>query len=200
MTASASTSDKEGAPLAEPHLPDLPLQQALQARRSTRDFLPFELTPGQLSSLLWAAAGVNRRASGGRTMPSAHGWQEVDVYAVTAQGAWRYDASAHRLLPVAPGDLRASTGEQDFVGSAPLNLVYVVDFDRMPEAAPQEREFLCGVSAGAMAQNAYLAAAALGLGSVVRGLIDRRHLAASLGLRTTQRVLLAQTFGVPRLG
>jgi SagB-type dehydrogenase family enzyme len=133
-----------------------------------------------------------------RPGPSAHGWQEVDVHVVTAQGAWRYDADAHRLAPVAAGDLRAATGEQAFAADAPVNFVYVANFDRMPDALPQERAFLSGVSAGAMVQNAYLAAAALGLGCVVRGRIDRSHLVAVLRLGLQQRVLLAQTFGWPR--
>jgi len=186
--------------LPAPRLPACALQQALQARRSTREFAPEPVPLEALAALLWAAAGVNRRADGGRTAPSAHGWKEIDVYAVTAQGTWRYDAPDHRMLPACAGDLRASTGEQDFPAHAPLNLVYVADFERMAEAAPDDREFLAGVSAGAMAQNASLAAAALGLGCVVRALIDRRHLAATLGLGAMQRVLLAQTFGFAARG
>jgi len=187
-------------PLPSPELPAIDLQLALQARRSTRDLLSDPLSTRQISCLLWAAAGVNRDVARGRTVPSAHGWQEVEVYAVTAQGAWRYDPCGHRLLPAAAGDLRAATGEQSFAAEAPLNLVYIADFDRMRDALPQEREFLSGVSAGAMVQNAYLAAAALGLGCVVRGRIDRAHLVAALKLGMRQRVLLAQTFGWPRLG
>jgi len=46
-------------------------------------------------------------------------------------------------------------------------------------------------------QNVYLYCAAAGLAPVVRGLIDRRRLAHALGLRTTQRIALAQTVGHP---
>ena len=38
------------------------------------------------------------------------------------------DARAHQVLAE---DIRAATGMQDFVGTAPLNLVYVADLARM---------------------------------------------------------------------
>ena len=42
--------------------------------------------------------------------------------------------------------------------------------------------------------------AGTGLAAAVRGLIDRRQLAHALGLRLTQRIVLAQTVGYPGLG
>jgi SagB-type dehydrogenase family enzyme len=172
--------------------------QALAGRRSGRAFRPDTLPLAVLSSLLWSAYGINRRASGGRTAPSAHNWQEIDVYAVLPDGAYRYDAVAHRLLLVAAEDLRGATGSQDFVASAPLNLVYAADFARMQEASPEERTFLAGADAGCIAQNVYLFCAGAGLATVVRGLIDRDRLARALGLSKTQRIALAQSVGYPQ--
>jgi SagB-type dehydrogenase family enzyme len=142
--------------------------------------------------------GVNPPESAGRTAPSAHDWQEIAVYAVMAEGAYRYEAKEHRLLLVKAEDLRALTGIQDFVAAAPLNLVYVVEFSRMANAREDERGFLAGADAGVIAQNIYLYCAGTGLGTVVRGLIDRRRLAETLGLKLTQRIALAQTVGYPR--
>jgi len=184
--------------LPEPTMSSCTLRDALQMRRTTREFRADPLTVGQTAALLWAAAGVNRRPNGGRTAPTAQDNREIDVYAITPQGAWLYDAAEHFLVPVAPGDLRACTGEQAFVANAPLNLVYVADFDRAPDAPPQQREFLSAVGAGAMAQNVFLVAAAMKLGCVVRALIDRRRLAAALSLSLNQRVLIAQTIGHTR--
>ncbi|HEY9025065.1 MAG TPA: nitroreductase family protein [Burkholderiaceae bacterium] len=186
--------------LPPPQLPYLELQFAFQVRRSTRELLPDALTLAEIGCLLWSAGGINRQVGNGRTAPSALGWNEVDIYAVTAQGAWLYDALEHGLLPVAAGDLRSATGEQAFCAEAPLNFVYVADDARMQDARPEQREFLAAVTAGAMAQNAYLAAAAFEMGSVVRAMIDRPHLGASLNLPSTQHVLLGQTFGWPRRG
>ena len=114
-----------------------------------------------------------------------------------AEGAYRYEAQTHQLLLIKAEDLRSTTGTQDFIATAPLNLVYVADFHRMPDARPAERRFLAGADAGCIAQNIYLFCASVGLATVVRGLIDRSRLAALLGLAKTQRIALAQTVGYP---
>jgi SagB-type dehydrogenase family enzyme len=185
----------ESALLPTPVPTSMTLDQALKRRRSTREFLPNTFTLQALSALLWAAFGVNREQQGGRTAPSARNWKEIDVYAVLADGAYRYEPRTHRLFLVRRADLRALTGMQDFVSTAPVNLVYVADFDRMAEVEERDRPFLAGADAGCIAQNVYLHCAAAGLATVVRASIDRRALAQALGLLKTQRVTLAQTVG-----
>jgi nitroreductase len=195
------------AAAAEPPPPlDLPkpkldsaatLVSALKARRSTREFSPAPLPPQALSDLLWAADGVNRE-DGRRTAPTAKNWQEIDVYVVLREGAYLYDAKAHALRGVAAGDLRAATGVQDFVGVAPLNLVYVADLARMPGASGTDRDLYAAADAAFVSQNVYLWCAATNLSTVVRGSVDRPALARALGLRPDQRIILAQTVGTPR--
>lgn len=177
--------------------PQVTLDQALQERHSSRMFLPDTLSLETLSALLWAGFGINRPDQGGRTAPSAHNWQEIDIYVVLAEGAYRYDARAHRLLLIQAEDLRRHTGTQDFIATAPLNLVYVADFARMVDVQDEERRFLAGADAGCIAQNIYLYCAGAGLATVVRGLIDRNVLAHALNLTATQRIALAQTVGYP---
>ena len=174
------------------------LMQALRSRRSTREFSARPLPPDVLSTLLWSAFGVNRPESGGRTAPSAHNWQEIEVFAVLPSGTYHYDARDHALQLVVATDLRAATGAQEFVGSAPLNLVYVADFAKMGDASTEDRTFYASADAGFVAQNVYLYCAAAGLACVVRGLVDRRKLAPALRLRIEQRIVLAQTVGYAR--
>jgi nitroreductase len=166
-------------------------------RRSTRAFSPRPLPQELLSTLLWAAFGINRSASGGRTAPSAHNWQEIDVYAALPDALYRYDARAHALNLSVSGDLRPLTGVQDFVGAAPLNLVYVADFSRMKDASETDRTFFAATDAAVIAQNVYLFCAAMDLAVVVRGLVDRKKLAPAMGLRRDQRIVLAQSVGFP---
>ena len=187
--------DSDLLTLPTPRLQPATVEVALQRRRSTRTFLPDPLSPDEVSAVLWAAFGVNRTETGGRTAPSAHGWQEILVYAVMAEGTWRYDAQAHRLELVKVGDLRAATGLQEFAGSAPLNLVYVADFERMHDVREEDRVFLAGVDSGCIVENVYLYCAGAGLATVVRALIDRRSLAQALNLKPMQRIALAQSIG-----
>jgi nitroreductase len=180
---------------------NLTLEAALKKRHSTREYLPDALTLEQVSALLWAGFGVNRPGSWGRTAPTTCDTQEIVVYAILSEGAWRYDAREHRLLRVRTGDLRALTGTQAFVPIAPLNLVYVVDQERMAAAGeidPQEHGVLAGADVGCIVENIYLYCAGAGLATVVRGQIDRRALGAALGLKPYQRVTLAQSVGFAR--
>lgn len=171
-----------------------PLMQALKERKSGREFSPKKLPPQVLSDLLWAAWGVNR-PDGRRTAPSASNRQEIDIYVATPEAVWLFDARGHRLMPVAAKDLRALTGGQDFVASAPLNLVYVADFGRMGTASEPDKVLYSAAGAGFISQNVYLYCASEGLVTVVRGTVNRAGLAKALGLRPEQRIILAQTVG-----
>lgn len=178
----------------------IPLMQALKARHSTRAFGSKPLPPQMLSNLLWAASGVNRPQSGQRTAPSAHDWREIDVVVTTVDGAFRYDPPSHTLKRVAAGDIRALTGVQDYVATAPVNLVYVADLDRMNGASADDKAFYSATDTGFIAQNVYLYCASAGLAVVVRGLVDRDVLGTALGLGRHQRIILAQSVGYPAGG
>ena len=201
MTASTIASELQIVRLPPPQTEGgKPLMQALKERHSAREFSPEVLPPQMLSNLLWAAAGVNRPASGQRTVPSARDWREIDVYVATAEGMYRYDAKANALQPIVARDLRALTGVQDFVAMAPVNLVYVADFDRMEGAAAEQKEFYAATDAGFIAQNVYLFCASANLATVVRGSVERDALAKAMGLAPYQRIILAQTVGYPAKG
>ena len=191
----------DGRPSIKLTAPDrrggIPLMQALAKRRSSREFLRKPLPLPVLSSLLWAAFGVNRRG-GGRTAPSALDAQEIDVYVALPDGAYLYDARAHALRRVAASDLRSITGYQDFVDDAPLDLVYVADHARLRMVPAAQRESYASAAAGAIAQNVYLYAASAGLATVIRAWIDRSAIADALGLTHDQQVLLSQTVGYPK--
>jgi nitroreductase len=175
----------------------MPLMEAIAKRHSAREFSPKELPLPMLSSLLWAADGVNR-AGGGRTAPSAMNAQEIDVYVALPSGAYLYDAAANALQLVASSDLRRVTGYQDFVDEAALDLVYVADHSRMRLVPVAQRESYASAAAGAITQNVYLFVAGNGLATVIRAWIDRDAIANALGLGHDQQVLLSQTVGFPR--
>ncbi len=186
--------------------PDLtqpaPLVRALKERRSVREYDTLPLTRRQLSELLWAANGVNRD-DGRRTAPAAVNQQLVDIYVILPVAAFLYDAIGARLVPIAPGDFRKMAGRQEFVTTAPVNLIYVADparFKSRPGPAPAipdaEKLNWSRISVGAMAQNVGLYCAAEKLGNVVRAMVDREKLGPALKLSPSQVILLAQTIGV----
>jgi nitroreductase len=173
------------------------LTTALKRRRSIRDYADRPLPPQVLSDLLWAAFGVNR-PSGDRTAPYWRHVIVIEIYLARPDGVWIYDPKAHVLLPHSADDIRAQTGIQDFVASAPLNLIYVAHGERMTDVSAEERRLYASVDTGFIGQNVYLFCAAEGLATVFRGSVDQSKLAQILKLPDQQFVTFAQTVGYPR--
>ena len=137
------------------------LTAALKMRRSTREYSDRSLPVQVLSDLLWAAFGINR-PSGDRTAPYWRHVMVMDIYVAMANGVWLYEPKAHTLLPHSKDDIRAQTGLQDFVATAPLNLVYVAHGERMTDISPEERRLYASVDTGFIGQNVYLFCASEG--------------------------------------
>lgn len=179
----------------------MPLMNALKARSSSRDFAAKPLPQQVLSNLLWAAYGVNRPASNGRTAPSAHNWQAVDLYVALPDGLFLYNAKAHALELVSKSDARVLAGTQDFVGTAPLNIVMVARISKMKASSEDSQADLvnwAAVEAGAVSQNIYLFCASEGLATVVRAGVQRPAFAKVAKLASTDVILIGQTIGYPR--
>ena len=173
-----------------------PLMQVFKDRQTIREFSTNALPTQILGNLLWAGCGTNR-VDGHRTVPSAMNSQEIDIYVALSKGTYCYEATGHRLLPVAGGDIRAKTGGQPFVKVAPVALIFVADLARLEKAKPDERERYATIDTGYISQNIYLYCASEHLATVVHEL-DRRELQALLGLKPTQKIILAQSVGYPR--
>lgn len=173
-----------------------PLFQALKERKSAREFGPGQIGQQTLSNLLWAAWGINRE-DGRRTAPSASNHQEIDVYVITADGAYVYDAKANALQPVAQTDLRKLAGTQAYVAGAPVDLIYVADTVKLGGDDPAKLNYAFA-DTGFISQNVYLFGASEGLATIVRASVDRAALGKVLNLRPEQRITLAQSVGYPK--
>ena len=175
----------------------MPLMDALAKRSTARAFDSKELSAQQLSSLLWAAFGINR-PDGKRTAPSAMNFQETDIYVLLKQGAYVYSATSNRLDLVVAEDIRALGGTQSFVKDAPVTLVFVADFARMGQGSVDNKKNTANIDVGYISQNAYLYCASEGLVTGARGSVDRATLGPRLKLRPDQRIILAQSVGYPK--
>jgi nitroreductase len=190
------TQEVKSIPLPSPNTDGgMPLMQALKVRRSSREYRADKLPLQILSDLLWAANGVNRPEEKKRTAPSAMNRQEIDVYVALEEGLFLYDAFANLLKPVLAEDVRAETGMQDFVKVVPVNLLYIATVSTDSTISDADRIFYPAADTGFISQNVYLYCASAGLGTVVRGMVDRPALAKKIGLRPDQRIILAQSVG-----
>jgi len=185
----------------------------LRLRKTTREISGKAVPARALTNLLFAARGVNRRRGPfgdvGLTAASASNSQEVDVYVLLADGAYRFDSRAHALEIVSREDVRllAYTPGQPLISpDAPVQLVFVVDMDALEHTRgfeepglhdPEVQKSYYFVDTGLIAGNVYAYAASAGLACWFHN-CDKRALANALHLKKTERVLFAQTIGYAR--
>jgi hypothetical protein len=149
-----------------------------------------------LSTILWAASGLNRGQKGW-TVPMAEGLQPyVSVHALTNDGVFLYDWSAHKLVEVSKENIKGRIGSQAFVGKASVVLVFSSIPEELSKLRNQgARDEFADVLAGAMTQDVYLAAAALKLGARYIHSMKAEELAKGLSLPEGARPIALMLIG-----
>lgn len=194
--ASAQT-DGEGAAAVS-------VEEALQRRQSIRNYGPDDIEEEQLARLLWAAGGINRPESEGRTAPSWHTANDVDIYVARETGVTTYDPQSQTLEAVNDDDILDLISPQGFVARAPVVLIYVsrtprlIDVGGEPQPDAQALAIAAHVNTAMMAQNVYLFCAAEGLGTCLVGGSDRAAISEALALTDEDVVTYVQPVGHPR--
>lgn len=173
------------------------LMQALKMRKSSRSFNEKDLPIEILSDLLWAGFGINRSEPNMRTAPSAHNWQEIDIYVAMKKGLYLYKPKKHSLELIQEKDIRENVGKQDFTQTAPVNLIYVADLSKM-QGNEETKSFYSAADTGFISQNIYLYCASEGLATVILGLVDKPVLRKIMKLRKDQKIILTQPVGFPK--
>ncbi|MDR3321698.1 MAG: nitroreductase family protein, partial [Synergistaceae bacterium] len=140
----------------------------LQRRASgTRDNFPSgAISDEELSTILWAATGLNRgKADKAWTVPTAGGLPPyVKIYAVRKDGVFMYDWKNHALTEISKNDALGEITSDNFVKAAPIVLILVSETGNLGAMGKLNAgNALAYTLAGAMSQNAYLAADALGI-------------------------------------
>jgi SagB-type dehydrogenase family enzyme len=163
-------------------LPDLALDDsgifdALARRRSVRAYSREPLALGDLSALLWAAAGVTARQEGYafRTAPSAGGLYPIEHYVVANDveglepGLYHYDVLGRALERLHAGDLRLPVAraalDQRVAAEAQAVFIWTAVLERSRWKYGERFVRYVLLDAGHIAANVALAATALGLGT-----------------------------------
>jgi len=171
------------------------LMEALSKRQSVRAYSDKAIGEQELADLLWAANGINRPSEGKRTAPSAMGVIDIDIYVLTAQGAYLFDAKKNTLEPVAAGDHRAKiSAGQPWAGTAPVNLILVSELARFSRGDDAAKERMGAMDAGIVSQNISLFCASAGLATVARAGVDA-EIIKILKLKPTQKIMLNHPVG-----
>lgn len=192
------------------------LEKTLQNRRSRRQYQEQELTPECVSQLLWAAYGVTRpmphaiQLNGGlRTAPSAGGLYPLEVYIAVGEvaglspGLYRYHPNGHKIELVVDKDIRAelcvAALGQKMVQNAPVSLIYTAVFSRTTgKYGERGRERYVCMDLGHSAQNVYLQAEAMGMGTCAIGAFGDSQLVQLLQLPREEEPLYIMPVGIPK--
>jgi SagB-type dehydrogenase family enzyme len=174
-----------------------PLMEVLNERHSSRTFSEREPDLQTISDLLWAGFGYNRPEERKRTAPTSRNYQEIEIYVSMASGLFLYDAWENTLVFIHNRDIRANTGSQDYVGKAPINLVYVANQQKVQNPHSERQLLASHTNSGFIAQNVYLYCASAGLVAVVRALFDPEILKKEMALDENMIIILTQTVGYP---
>lgn len=165
------------------------LQEAIEERGETKEFKG-NITKQQLSQILWAAYGFSyyvdkvitekNKIRRHRTVPSAHAYYPIKIYAITKEGIYRYHAGVYRyymwnfpvlhsIIRIRKGDYRDAISNASLaeISNAPLILISVLDL-RMAKGMIGLRDDFSGeqfrwlwyYEAGASAHNVLLEATA----------------------------------------
>lgn len=201
IMAATSCKAQDNIQLPKPSMDNkVALMQALQDRHSIREYADKQIPDDVLSTVLWAACGINRPGEGKITAPSAINAQDILVYVVRQNGAYLYQPKDNSLQKVSNKDLCAAVaGRQSFAASAPVSLVLVSNHNKFPQQMPKEAKTRMGVvDAGYVSENICLACSALGLNTVPRMTMDTEALKKELGLDDNYDLVLNSQIGYPK--
>ncbi len=175
------------------------VEQALDRRRSVRAYAAGSLSLQEVGQLAWAAQGVTDRESGYRAAPSAGATFPIEIDVLVhgveplADGIYRYLPDTHALRRRSVGDYRPAayetTFDQSMVRDAPVVMVISSIVTRTEQRFGELAGHLVDIEVGHVAQNVYLQAEALGLGTVAIAAFREEAMAAALELRDGERPL-----------
>jgi SagB-type dehydrogenase family enzyme len=165
------------------------VEEALRSRRSVREYQNSALTAADVSQLLWAAQGETSR-DGFRTAPSAGARYPLGVYVVVGavekvpDGVYAYEGDGHRLRAVRSGDHRRALGRaaarQMWLADAAVVLVFTAVFERTTSRYGERGRRYVNMEVGHAAQNVYLQATAMELGTTFVGAFHDHEVASLL--------------------
>lgn len=194
----------EAVSLPEPRYDsEVSLEAALLKRRSVRKFADKPLTLAEISQLCWAAQGISGRTNRYRNTPSAGALCPLELYLLAgnveglSSGAYKYNPEGHELFLTVKGDIREDLASaaiyQTFISEAPATFIIAAVYGRTTVKYGQRGIRYVYMEAGHAAQNIYLQAQALGLGTVTVGAFDDEEVKSVLKMANEEPLYIMPT-------
>jgi SagB-type dehydrogenase family enzyme len=190
------------------------VEAALQNRRSIRAYLEKPLTLAEVSQLLWSAYGITKTfenmpsfvRGGFRTAPSAGARYPLEIYLVSFNvmdlpaGIYWYDSERHKLMRLVEGDKRTEVSKACFdqpqFQTASAAIVYSAVYERNTVKYGQRgRDRYVCMDLGHSAENVYLEAYALKIGTCAIGAFTDLWLKKAVGMTRAEEPLYVMPLG-----
>jgi SagB-type dehydrogenase family enzyme len=177
---------------------EVSIEKALAERRSIRSYKEGPLTLNELSQILWAAQGITEPTKGLRTAPSPRAVYLLQVYVLPGNvtdlpmGIFQYRPQGHELIKIAEGDKKAElfkAAGQPPIKNAPVALVITGSSEKAQNPAWMYLE------AGHAAENVYLQAVSLKLGTVAMAGFKEEEVRKVMNFPEKERVLYIMPIG-----
>lgn len=191
--------------LPEPrYVSNTSIEKALSERRSIRDYKDEPLKLKELSQLLWAAQGITDKR-GLRTAPSAGALYPLELYVAVGnvinlpQGIYKYKPDEHGLVRIEEGDKRIELSNaalgQDWVRNGAAAIVFSAVYERTTAKYGKKGIRYVDIEVGHAAQNVYLQAVSLNLGTVVVGAFYDDEVKKIMNMRDNEQPLCIMPIG-----
>lgn len=185
---------------------DVSIEEALQKRRTVRNYADEPVRLKELGQLLWAAQGVTDKEKGLRTAPSAFSVYPLKVYVVADRveglpaGFYGYSPENHALVGINPYNLKNRiflAVKQPSVKRASALIIITGRYEEMEEKLGKKEmaKFCIQAEAGHAAQNIYLQTVSLGLGTVSIGGLDDDEIKKTLNLDKSEDIFYVMPVG-----
>ncbi len=186
------------------HSGEVSIEEALWKRRSVRNYKTESLQLEEISQLLWAAQGVTGDEDK-KTTPSAGALYPLEIYIMTANvkglspGVYHYLPGDHALLQIAEGDKRiqlsAAALMQAVFRHCAAVLIFAANYNRSTNKYFERGKRYVHIETGHSAQNVFLQAVPLQIGSVTVGAFADRLVKKILELPENEEPIYLMPLG-----
>lgn len=200
------SEDKGKVSLPEPRYESkMSIEEAILKRRSVRNYSNEPLELDEISQLLWSAQGITDEESNFRTAPSAGALYGLELFIVVGNvssledGIYKYDPFTHTIMKHIEGDyineLSLAALGQSCVNDGAVDIVIAGVYDRITQKYGERGIRYTHMESGHAAQNIYLQAEALGLGTVVVGAFMDERVKEVIGMKDEETPLYIMPVG-----
>jgi len=155
---------------------NISVEESLLRRRSIRSYRDEPLSLKDISQLLWAAQGITDH---NRTAPSAGALYPLELYVVVSKvqnlnaGVYKYLPREHSLRKIKDGDFRKELScaalRQSCIENGSVDLIFCAVYQRTTRKYGNRGKRYVHMEVGFAAENVYLQAVSINLGTFMVG-------------------------------